>query len=250
MKRSYGQYCPLALATELLCERWSLLIVSRVADGCRHFNDIHRGVPRISPSLLAQRLRVLERAGVIARKSTNGAKPEYVLTSAGEALTPIIDALAIWGQHWARDMVRDDMDPAFLVWSMHLRLDTDRMPKGRTVLQFDFSGAPREPRRFWLVHEDGQVEMCLKDPGFEVTVWVESDLRVFIEAWRGIRDLRKEMRAQRIKVRGPAHSRRELPHWLLGSALAPYPRRYAGEERRRFKTRTDSGAKTHELRSG
>jgi DNA-binding HxlR family transcriptional regulator len=234
MRRGYGQYCPLALAAEFLCERWTLLIVSRLIDGCTQFNAIHRGVPRISPSLLAQRLDELERAGLVVRGAARRGKPrEYQLTQAGRDLEPIIEQLAVWGQHWARDMREEDLDPAFLVWSMHLQVDGARMPPGRTVLEFEFTGAPRDPRHFWLVNEDGAIDMCLKDPGYEVDLKVMSDIRVFIEAWRGIRDLKTEMRAGRIRVTGHSQLRRQFPDWLRLSSLAGYPRQRAGAERRR-----------------
>jgi DNA-binding HxlR family transcriptional regulator len=233
MKRGYGQYCPLALATELLCERWTLLIVSRLLDGCTHFNAIHRGIPRISPSLLSQRLAQLEHAGIVTRGPVKKGTPRiYELTEAGRDLEPIIEHLCVWGQHWARDMVRDDLDPAFLVWSMHMRLNTASLPPGRTVMEFEFSGAPRDCRRFWLVAEAGAVQMCLKHPGHEIDLRIESDLRLFIEAWRGIRDLRAEIEARSIRVLGPAHLRRQFPNWLRLSMLAPYPRRRAGREQR------------------
>lgn len=227
----YGQYCPLALAAETLCERWNLLIVSRVVDGCHRFNDIHRGVPRISATLLSRRLLDLEKAGVITRVPIDGKQGhDYQLTDAGRALEPIIMSLAVWGQQWARDMVSEDLDPAFLLWSMHTRLNTDAMPAGRTVMAFEFAGVPFDVRRFWLVHTDGVVEMCLKDPGFETDVAVYSDLRVFVEAWRGFRDLRAEIRKGSIRVEGPSHSRRAFPDWLLLSSLAPFDRARDGQE--------------------
>ena len=186
MKRGYGQYCPLSLAAELLCERWTLLVVSRLVDGCTQFNEIHRGVPRISPSLLSQRLAELERAGLVVREPAVKGKPRrYALTDAGRELEPIIMHVAVWGQRWSRDMTHDDLDPGFLVWSMHRRVDTARMPPGRTVIELEFTGAPRDCRRFWLVHEDGNVDMCVKHPGFDVDLRVSSDIRIFAEAWRG-----------------------------------------------------------------
>lgn len=239
MSRGYGQYCPLALAAELLCERWTVLIVSRLIDGCSQFNAIHRGVPRISPSLLSQRLTQLERAGIVVRKA-NGSATRYALTDAGRALEPIIEHLAVWGQEWGRDMRDEDLDPAFLLWSMHTRLDTARMPAGRTVIQFEFSGVPRDCRRFWLVNTDGSVEMCLKDPGYEVTLVVKADLRRFVEAWRGIRDLRAEIRGNRIRVLGPASLCRQFPDWLRLSSLAAYPRRRRGRETRLASDATQS----------
>jgi len=231
VKRGYGQYCPLALAAELLCERWTLLVISRLIDGCSQFNAIHRGVPRISPAMLTKRLRQLQEAGLVTSPSTPRGKPRiYVVTAAGQELAPLIDSLAVWGQHWARDMCLDDLDPGFLMWSMHMRIDSARMPAGRTVLAFEFTGAPRDCRRFWLVNEDGKVDMCMKDPGFEVDVRVRSDLRQFIEAWRGIRDLRVEIRARRIELFGAPALTRAFPEWLRLSGLAVYPRLRHGRE--------------------
>ena len=232
MKRGYGQYCPLALAAELLCERWTLLVVSRVIDGCTQFNQIHRGVPRISPSLLAKRLDQLVRSGLLVRRAaTKGRAACYALTPAGQDLEPIIEHLAVWGQHWARDMTKDDLDPGFLLWSMHARLDTSRMPPGRTVIEFEFDAAPKDCRRFWLVNEDGVVDMCLKHPGYDIDVKVASDLRRFIEAWRGFRDLRAEIRARRILLYGLPSLVRQLPDWLRLSSLAVHSRKLQGRER-------------------
>ncbi|HEY4369083.1 MAG TPA: helix-turn-helix domain-containing protein [Steroidobacteraceae bacterium] len=231
MGRGYGQYCPLALAVELLCERWTLLIISRIMDGCAHFNEIHRGVPRISPSLLSRRLSQLEHAGIVTRERSQKGRPRrYALTSAGNELEPIVASLAIWGQSWARDMSIDDLDPGFLAWSMHMRLDTANMPSGRTVLEFEFTGASPECRRFWLVNDHGAVDMCLKDPGYDIDVKVRADLRLFTEAWRGIRDLRAEIRARRIELIGPTTLTRQFPDWLRLSMLAPYARRRVGRE--------------------
>lgn len=231
MAKGYGQYCPLALAAELLCRRWTILVVSRLIDGCTTFNEIHRGVPRISPSLLSQRLAELEDAGLLTRRRQKAQRGyTYHLTEAGRDLDDIIMQLAVWGQHWARDMTYDDLDPGFLAWSMHTRLDGEAMPPGRTVLQFEFAGAPADCRRFWLVNTDGVVDMCLKHPGFETDLLIEADLKIFVEAWRGFRDLRQEIRAGRIRVTGPSQLRKAFPDWLRLSALAPFERRRAGAE--------------------
>ncbi len=227
----YGQYCPLALASELLCRRWTVLVISRLLDGCTTFNEIHQGVPRISPSLLSTRLKELEHAGLLRRRKA-GNRNRYELTEAGCGLDGIVDGMAVWGQHWARDMTLDDLDPAFLAWSMHLRLDGAAMPPGRTVLQFEFSGAPADCRRFWLVNTDGNVDMCLKHPGFDTDLLIDADLRAFVETWRGFRDLREEIRASRIRLTGPRDLKKAFPDWLKLSALAPYERKADGRERR------------------
>ena len=233
MARGYGQYCPLSLALEVLGERWSLLVVSRLIDGCQRFNEIHRGVPRMSASLLSQRLAQLEHAGIVERQpAPEGRGHIYLPTEAGWDLAPIIMDLAVWGQHWSRDMTTEDLDPGFLVWSMHTRLNTEAMPPGRTVMEFEFTGAPKDCRRFWLVNTDGVVEMCLKHPGYEVTLKVMSDLRRFIEAWRGLRDLRQEIVGGHIRLEGPSEAKRAFPDWLLLSMLAPYARKRPGAEQR------------------
>lgn len=228
--KGYGQYCPLSLAAEVLCERWTLLVISRVIDGCTRFNEIHRGVPRISATLLSQRLAQLERAGLITRTPlAEGRGYAYELTDAGRDLDPIIMSLAAWGQRWARDMEHEDLDPAFLAWSMHTRINVDAMPTRRIVLEFAFSGTHKGLDRFWLVVADGQVDMCLKYPGYEVDVTVSADIRRFVEAWRGFRDMRREIRDGHIQVEGTAAYRKALPQWLMLSALAPYSREVGNE---------------------
>ena len=230
---SYGQYCPLALAAELLCRRWTILVVSRLLDGCSTFNEIHQGVPRISPSLLSTRLAELEHAGLVAKKKRNrGRGHSYHLTQAGKDLDGIITDLAVWGQHWARDNELDDLDLGFLAWSMSLRIDSDAMPAGRTVLEFEFSGAPKDFHRFWLVSNDGKVDMCLKHPGYDTDLAVRADLRVFVEVWRGFRDMRKEIRASRIQLIGARELVKAFPDWLMLSMFADMERKAPGRERR------------------
>lgn len=232
MTRGYGQYCPLALATEILGKRWAVLVISRLFDGCTLFNEIHRGLPRISPSQLSQRLAELEQAGVIRRKKLkNQHSHSYHLTAAGADLEDIVMQMAVWWQRWARDMTTDDLDPGFLAWSMHLRLDGAAMPPGRTVLEFAFSDTPNGYQRFWLINNDGKIDMCLKHPGFDTDLLVSAEIRLFVEAWRGFRDLRKEIRAGRIRLTGPTALQKEFPNWLMLSSLAPYERLRPGRER-------------------
>lgn len=230
--RGYGQYCPLALAAELLGRRWTILIVSRIIEGCATFSEIHAGVHKISPSLLSTRLGELEHAGLITREKVetkNGHR--YLPTDAGRALEGIFEQLGVWGQQWARDMDLDDLDIGFLAWSIHLRLNSELMPSGRTVLMFEFSGAPTEFKRFWIVNTDGKIDMCLKHPGFDFDLLINADLRRFVEAWRGIRDLREEIRTQRIKLTGPRALQRAFPDWLQLSMFAHIKRMATGHEK-------------------
>jgi DNA-binding HxlR family transcriptional regulator len=228
--KGYGQYCPLALAAELLCERWTLLVISRIIDGCTRFNEIHRGVPKISATLLSQRLSQLEQAGLIIRKPlASGRGHSYELTDAGRDLDPIIMSLAAWGQKWSRDMEHEDMDPAFLAWSMHTRINVAAMPEGRTVMEFAFSGWQKGFIRFWLVTEDGQVDMCLKHPGYDVDLTISANIRRFIETWRGFRDLRQEIAGGHVRLDGPPAYRAALPDWLMLSALSTFKREVGDE---------------------
>ena len=230
---SYGQYCPLALAAELLCRRWTILVVSRLIDGCTTFNEIHQGVPRISPSLLSTRLAELEHAGIVRKKKRRNARGyTYEVTQAGRDLEDIITSLAVWGQHWARDNELDDLDLGFLAWSMSLRIDTDQMPPGRTVLEFEFSGAPTDFKRFWLVNDNNKVDMCFKHPGYDTDLLIRADLRVFVETWRGFRDLRTEVKASRIRLTGRPELKKAFPDWLMLSMFAHIERQAPGREQR------------------
>lgn len=231
MAEGYGQYCPLALAAELLSRRWMVLVVSRLFDGCETYSDIQRGLPQISPSMLAQRLGELVEAGIAVRRASDGHRNgRYLLTEAGRDFAPVVDAMALWGQHWTRDMRFEDLDPAFLVWSMHRRTDPTQLPRARTVIEFEFDDSPTACRRFWLVCDRGQVAMCVKDPGLEPDVAVRADLRVFVEAWRGFRDFHQEIARRTIRLYGPGELTRRIPDFLLGSELAPYGRKRAGRE--------------------
>ncbi len=239
MPSRYGQYCPVALATELLGERWTLLIVSALLDGVSRFNDLQRALPKISPSTLSGRLKSLEEAAVVRREG----RDVYGLTEAGRDLQPIVMGLGAWGQRWARDLEYDDLDPLFLAWSMHLRMNTEVLPPGRTVLEFEFSGSPTGFSRFWILSDDGRIDLCVKHPGHEPDLRVRADLRRFVDAWRGFRSLRSEIAAGHIRLQGAPEFKRAFPDWLLLSVLSGEERRRPGRERtaqRRFRTRRDS----------
>jgi DNA-binding HxlR family transcriptional regulator len=225
MRQEYGQFCPVALSSEVLAERWTLLVVRELLAGARRFNDIRRGLPRLSPTLLKDRLRTLERAGIVEQavaSSTRGS--DYRLTTAGEELRQVVAAIGQWGQRWARDIRPADLDPGWLVWAMHRRLNIAAMPAGRTVIEIEFGDAPQKHRRFWLVHCDGRVDVCLKDPGFEPTVRVATRVRTLAEVWRGIRPIDAEIRAGRLQLQGAPAVRRAFPGWLMLSMFAPIKR--------------------------
>lgn len=225
MRSEFGQFCPVALASETLAQKWMFLILRELCAGAARFNEIRRGVPRISATLLKQRLDALEQAGVIERRREGGDAQVYVLTEAGEELRPVLSSIGVWGQRWARDIRKEDLDPAWLVWAMHRRLNTAAMPAKRIVIEIFFTDAPAAKRRFWLVREGDAVDVCLKPPGFAVDIAVQASVRVLAEIWRGLRPIRPEIAAGRLRLEGKAALRRMFPDWLMLSVFASTPRK-------------------------
>lgn len=183
----YGQHCPVAKAAEVFDQRWTLLVLRELVTGSVRFNDIHRGVPRMSRTLLSKRLSELEELGVVDRQRDEQG-PMYVLTGAGEELAPVIATIGEWAVRWLSSLSEDDLDPVALLWEMQRGIATDALPAGRTVVELHFPDAGAGLRRWWLVLSPDEVDVCEEDPGFEVDVWVKASLRTFIRAWRG--DLR------------------------------------------------------------
>ncbi|MEU8804521.1 helix-turn-helix domain-containing protein [Spirillospora sp. NPDC048819] len=223
MGASYYQFCPVAKAMELLDERWTLLIVRELLSGSEHFNEVRRGVPRMSPTLLSKRLNQLVRAGVVDKR-VDGNDVRYVLTPAGEELRPVVEALAVWGVRWVGELGDRDLDPKLLMWDMRRNIDCGGVPDGRTVVLFDFPDVPARDRRWWLVLTPGGADVCDADPGYEVSVTVTTGLRDMVLIWRG--DIRWEdaLRSGAIEVRGPETFRRAVTGWLGLSPFALVPR--------------------------
>lgn len=222
----YGQFCPVAKASELLAERWTPLLVRELLCGSHRFNDIQRGVPLMSRSLLAKRLRELERAGVVERRQRAGGAPEYHLTDAGEELRPIIMALGTWGQRWARsELSRAELDPRLLLWDMQRNLETDALPPRRVVVRFRFTDVgPNLPRVTWLVLDGSDVDVCYRDPGFEVDLVVSGRLRALIGVWLGDFPLGLAMLEGQLRIEGPPALSRAFPGWLRRSSFATVER--------------------------
>jgi DNA-binding HxlR family transcriptional regulator len=220
---AYGQFCPVAKAMELLDERWTMLVVRELLEGSRHFNELRRGVPRMSPALLSTRLRTLVRAGVIERHE-DGNRISYALTPAGKELRPIVEALGQWGIRWIPELGDEDLDPHLLIWDIHRNVDLTAVPPGRTVLRFSFCDVPATVRDWWLVITANGVDPCDFDPGHPVTATVEANLRTLTMVWRGDLSWSRALRSGDLEVHGPARVRRAVPRWLKLSAFAPVPR--------------------------
>lgn len=219
---TYGQFCPVALASEILTRRWTPLVVRELLCGSTRFNELRRGVPRMSPSLLSRRLSELEDAGIVGRRtSPDGDHEEYVLTRAGRELQPVVEAMGRWGKRWVSgDLTDEELDVELLMWDMRRRIDPERAPRGRTVVRFDFRDQPAERRRFWIVVAEGEVDLCWKDPGHEVDLRVETDVRTMTAVWMGQERLAEGLRRRDVVLRGPPELRRSFPDWLGLSLFA------------------------------
>lgn len=217
---SYGQFCPVAMASEVLTERWTPLIVRELLCGSTRFNELRRGVPLMSPSLLAKRLKTLERVGVVERRA-DGAAVEYRLTEAGEELRPLIGSMGEWGQRWARGDVRArHMDASLLMWDVHRNIDRESLPERRVVVHFHLRGSADKKSRFWLVIEPDNLDLCLSDPGHEVDLHVEGHVRTMIDYWMGRIELSDAIRSGDLVVDGPRALVRALPTWFRRSPFA------------------------------
>ena len=221
MDESYGQFCTVARAAEALCERWTPLVVRELLCGSRRFNDIRRGVPRMSTSLLAQRLRHLEEIGVLRRVAA-GKGWEYALTEAGEALRPIVLALGHWGARWIGSRLRDhELDAAFLMWDVRRFARVERFPDRPVVIEFLFVDARAGEAHWWLVVEGGVADLCRDDPGRIPTLLVQSSVRALTEVWTGEQSAEEALRFGALKVLGAPGDARALWGWLGRSAFAP-----------------------------
>ncbi|MDW3846612.1 MULTISPECIES: winged helix-turn-helix transcriptional regulator [Micromonospora] len=223
MGASYHQFCPVAKAMELLDERWTLLVVRELVSGSERFNELRRGLPRMSPTLLSRRLHQLVRAGVVERR-VDGADVRYVPTAAGRELRPVVEALGAWGVRWIGELGDADLDPKLLLWDMHRHVDHDAVPPGRTVVRFRFRDVPTTQRDWWMVIAAGEADVCDSDPGHDVTVTVTADLRALVQVWMGDLEWAAALRGGAVEVTGPEALRRAAPGWFTLSPFAAVPR--------------------------
>lgn len=220
MEYSYGQFCTVARGAEALCERWTPLVVRELLCGSKRFNDLHRGVPRMSTSLLAQRLRHLEEIGVV-RRTAVGKVWEYGLTEAGEDLRPIVMALGHWGARWIGSRLRDDqLDAGLLMWDVRRFVRLQAFPPYPVVIHFHFRDARSGEQAWWLVVEQGVADLCRDDPGRELTLLVDSTVRALTEVWTGERTPREVLQSQELRVDGAERDAQDLWRWLGTSAFA------------------------------
>ena len=217
--KTYGQFCPLAQATQLLCERWTLIVIRELIAGSTRFSELQKGVPLMSPTLLSSRLKLLTKAGVVKRSVSKGGHA-YTLTAAGEELRPIVELLGAWGHRWVRsDLNKGDLDAGLLMWDMRRTIDSSHFPDQRVVVQFEYPDAPRGTGDWWLVSENGEVDLCLNDHGFDVDILIRCSLRVMTEIWICEKSLTEAITKGEVVIMGPRKLVGRLQNWLHSSLL-------------------------------
>lgn len=220
---SYRQFCPVAMAAEVLCTRWTVVLLREMLAGSTRFNDLRRGLSRMSPALLSQRLKDLERAGIVAREKVEGGPDlfEYRLTRAGRDLQPLVESFGLWGQRWIESkMSLKNLDPQLLMWDMRRNLEPKPMPKRRSTIQFLFPELPAAKRSWWLIVTPGEdTDLCSVDPGYDVDLYVTSDLKTMTAIWMGLETVRKAVDDGRVTLIGDKLLASSTQAWL---GLSPF----------------------------
>lgn len=210
----YAQFCPVAKATEVVAERWTPLIIRELLSGSHRYSQIQEGVPRMSPSLLSRRLRQLQRAGLVQRRTDDDGSPTYRLTAAGEELRPVLEGLGAWGQRWMHRIADDELDPTLLMVDVYRQIDDDALPDEQVTVHIEFTDADADERDWWLLLGPDEADVCRTDRGFDVDLHVATGVRALTEVWMGNVGLNEALRGRSIRLDGPAHLQRRLHDWL------------------------------------
>jgi DNA-binding HxlR family transcriptional regulator len=218
---SYGQFCPVSMGAEIFCSRWTALVVRELLSGSTRFNDLRRGVPRMSPTLLSKRLKELELAGVIAAVPTSQPSVfDYKLTPAGEDMRSVVMSLGVWGQRWVESSLSlKNLDPSLLMWDMRRNLDPTPLPPRRCTIQFLFPEVDSAKRSSWLVIDGGKVDVCSVDPGFDVDLYVRGSLRSLTAVWMGLTTMQEEIQGRQLELIGDSDIAQSMQQWL---GLSPF----------------------------
>ncbi|SDG32543.1 winged helix-turn-helix transcriptional regulator [Pelagibacterium luteolum] len=220
---SYNSFCPVAKACEIIEPRWTLLILSELSHGARRFNEIRRGVPGISPTLLSKRLKEMEHHGLVRRTGFEAGEPGYATTPMADELEPVVQALGKWAhRNIDREISLEKLDAGLLMWNMRRKIDANVLPRGRTtVIQFTYPELAQEERHYWLVARPGRpVDLCLLDPGHDVDLFIRADLKAMTSAWMGWTSLSSEIHANKIALIGDRRLIASLERWMVRSSYA------------------------------
>lgn len=220
--KSYGQFCPIAKACEALGERWTILLIRELLCGTHRYNDFKRGLPLISPTMLSQRLSILQDRGLVEiKRSADNKSQEYHLTQAGRELEPIVMGLGEWGARWVRSqMSEDDLSIELLMWDMRRTINSSELPPGRTVIHFEFKDLDKTYRHWWVLAENDDIDLCVDNPGFEPDVVFFSDLKTMTQLWLGDMTLSNAESSGKLDLSGSSQLIRNIPKWLMFSGFA------------------------------
>jgi DNA-binding HxlR family transcriptional regulator len=213
----YRQFCPIAKGAEVVGTRWTALVLRELMCDERTFNSIHRGVPLMSRTLLAERLRGLEADGIVVRRPLRGGGYGYALSPSGHALRDVIDAIGRWGLIYGRDRIEPgDRDSGVLMWALRRRVNRELLPARRVVVRFNLSGVARSRtgvRLHWLVMERSGADACTKDPGFPVDVTLSGDVAHLIAVYLGHATWQEATR-RHLRLTGDRTVIQNLERWL------------------------------------
>ena len=215
---SYRQFCPVAMASEILGSRWTINLVRELVAGSTRFNDLRRGLPRMSPALLSKRLKELEEQGIVTRRPAPREPEimEYRLTPAGEELAPIIEAIGVWGHRWTETKPQlDNLDCGLLMWDIRRNLRIEALPSRRQVVQFIYPELPNRDRNWWIVVDPQEgPDLCAVEPGFDIDLFVRTDLRTMTAIWMGLDSVAKAVDDERLVLTGNRDLQRTMVEWL------------------------------------
>lgn len=222
--KSYGQFCPVAKAAELFCERWNALIVRDLAGGPRRFSELKRGVPLMSPSLLSARLKWLVEEGVVDRQDAGGGRSAYVLTESGREFVPLVEALGVWGQRWTRRQLKDhEIDLGLLVWSLESGTNPAAFGNKRCLIRLELNDQIKAKRLWWFLNAKQQCELCVDDPGGGVNLYISCTLTDAIYLVRGDHSPEAAISSQKLEVIGDGWARDAFVDWLNLGPLTRVP---------------------------
>lgn len=220
----YGQFCPIAKATEIIGEKWTLLVIRELLMGGTRFNELQRGLSQISPTMLSKRLDTLVEHDLVLKKKIPGQKGyEYFPTKNCQELLPIITSLGEWGMQWVRSSLTEkDYDVELLMLYLKRSINIEHLVGKETVIQFNFSDIKEYPR-WWLVATDDEVDICINDQGKEVDVYFTSAVKTMVDIWVGNTTYKKAIRDGRLKIVGDKFLTRNVTEWMANSIFADLP---------------------------
>ena len=218
----YCQFCPVAKAAEILCEKWVILVLRELIMGSTRFGQLRCGLPKISPSILSRRLKSLEEQGIILRsKKPESSGYEYHLTESGKELRPIVLGFGTWGHKWAKNKINnEDLDAGFLLWDMRRRLNIEYFQNKRTVIHIEFPDQNNRDRYWWMVIENGEIDLCFEDTGHEPDIIIITKLDIMTNIWLGYNKLGTMVNNGKLKIFGSKQHVKNVSKWIGKSTFA------------------------------